>query len=285
MNNPKKDVIKFAEEFAYGFDPYKQEYRVLELFEYQKKMLINFEKNDHIIIKQSRQVGIDMVAAIYTAYLLLKKVNKNVLVLSNKNDCAENFLERVKKIILYAGEIPVLNNKRNIKLKNGNRIYVSGASIDSCRGFSPDLIYINNFEFIEHSRSVCECALPAVLSTGGQFIISSMPKYKKEFFHELWINATKKGNGFKPINISWKQNPNFSEEWYLEQCLRLGYNSDSIATELDGKFIERKDKKKKVAVNIRITKEKKDKISARMKQKGISSMTDYIMELIDKDLS
>ena len=60
-------------------------------------------------------------------------------------------------------------------------------------------------------------------------------------------------------------------------------NPDAIATELDGKFIKKK-ATKKATINIRLEPEKKEKILEKMKQKNISSITEYIMELINNNL-
>jgi len=174
-------------------------------------------------------------------------------------------------------------NQKNIYLKNGSRITVSGSSPDAVTGFKCDLIYMNNFEYINNLNDIYPAIQSAIYYTNGKLILSSTPRYKKDFFYNLWIDAAKKESSFKRINISWKENPYFDEEWYKKHCLILNNNPDTIATELDGKFINKKSNKK-VAINIRLEPEKKEKILRKMKQKNISSITSYIMELINKDL-
>lgn len=280
---PQNEIIKFAEEYAFAFNPYKNEYQKINLFDYQKNMLKSFEKNNFSIIKQSRQVGVDTAVAVYIAYFLLKNQNKQTLVISNNTDCAIKFLEKVKTILLYAKEIPERMNQKSIYLKNGSKITVTGSSADAGRGFRCDLIYMNNFEYINNSSNIYKAIQPTIYYAGGKLILSSTPKYKKDFFYNIWTSAAKKESSFKRINVSWKENPYFDEEWYKKECLVFG-NPDSITTELDGKFIVKKDKNRKAAINIRLSQDKKYEILKKMRQKNISSITDYIMELIDKDL-
>lgn len=285
MKKQKENIIKFAENSAFAYDPYKKKEKLLKLFKYQEKLLIDLEKNKFTIIKQSRQVGIDIAMAIYIAYFLLYNDNKSVLVISESNESAIDFLNKVRKILYYIETIPDINNKKNIQLKNGSRILTTGYSSNIGRGFSCDLVYINNFEYMKDSKVAHITLIPTICRTNSKYIISSTPKYKKDFFHKLWTDAVDKKNDFKPINISWKQNPNFDDVWYEKMCKHLNYDKNSIATELDGKFIEKKEKKKKSSINIRLEQDKKQKILTMMKQKNISSITDYIMELIDKDLN
>jgi len=284
--NYQSDVIKFAEEYAFAYDPQKNQYQKIEMFEYQKKLLKQFEKQDYTIIKQSRQVGIDTVMAVYIAYYLMNNSDKQVFAISTNTDCAINFLKKVKTILLYAKETPAQMNQKNICLKNLSRITVSGASFWSNAGrrFEIDFLYINNAESINYCRDIWMAAGMALsYKKNAKAILSSVPKFKDSFFHKMWVNAEKKENNFKRVSVSWKDNPQLDENWYNAYCLRVSNNPDAIATELDGKFIKKK-ATKKAAINIRLEPEKKEKILERMKQKNISSITEYIMELINNNL-
>jgi hypothetical protein len=283
MNNQKENVIKFAEEFAYVFDPYKNKYRVLELFEYQKKMLIDFEENRFNIIKHSKQVGVDTIVAIYIAYFMSENPDKTVIVISNSSDSSIKFLAKVKIILLRTGVKFIIQNKREISLENGSKIISHAGTKDAGKGHSIDLLFMNNVEYILNNQDVWAAAGPCLYATKGKAILASVPQYEEDFFHKMWCSAIREESDFKPKSIYWYENPNHNNEWFHKECLRLG-NPDSIKTELDCQFIERKEKRKKSTINIRIEKKKKDKIALRMKQKNISSITDYIMELIDKDL-
>jgi len=293
MKNQKNDVIKFAKDFAVALNPYTNVFQKIELYDYQKKLLKTFEKEKYTIIKQSRQVGIDLTAAIYIAYYIMKNSKKTILVISENFDGSVNFLEKVRKILLHATENLYIDSKENIsinnlkkiELNNGSKVFALPANENSLRGIDHvDLLFINNLEYIKNANDIWASLGIPLCMTNGKAILSSTPKYKKEFFHSLWTNAIKKENGFKPINVSWNQNPHFGNEWYEKMCRNFNYDKNTIKTELDGKFISRKDKKKKSAINIRVDQEDKQRILDRMKQKKISSITDYIIELINNDL-
>jgi len=278
------EILEFAEKYAFAFDPRKNGYSKINLFDYQKKLLQQLETQQFTIIKQSRNVGIDTAVAIYIANFLLKNNGKHVLVISNDTYGAIHFINKVK-IILINAKVDILNvSKKNIYLKNGSKITVTGCnSPNTGRETIVDLLYMNNIEFMTYPEDAWIGAGMSLASTGGSAIFSSTPKYKDSYFHKMWKLSKKKKNGFKPINITWKDVPNCDEEWYKKQCLMLGNIPDRIATEIDGNFIKKKEIKK-TAINIRLELGKKEQILKRMKQKNISSITDYIMELIDKDL-
>jgi len=288
----RTSVLEFAKEYAYAYNPYTNLSGKIELFDYQKHLLKNFDKNQFSIIKQSRQVGVDLVVAIYIAYLLTKEQEQEILVISDSGSSGEVFLQKVRNILIFEErdyyeeneKIFEVDNKKELQLKNNSRLRVVCPTGEAGRGCNIDLLFINNFEYVPHIEEVWVAAGIALTATKGKAIFTSTPRYKKSFFHKFWTDATKKLNDFKPTNINWKQNPYFDNEWYKKMCTILNNNNDAIAMELDGKFIDKKDKKKKTAINLRMELSKKEEILARMKQKNISSITDYIMELINRDL-
>ena len=287
----RTSVLEFAKEYAYAYNPYTNLSGKIELFEYQKQLLKSFEKNRFSIVKQSRQVGVDLVVAIYIAYFVSRNTDKEVLVISDSNKSGENFLSKIKNILRFEEldysddeKIFPIDNKNHLQLKNGSRITITSPNICAGRGCALDLLFVNNAEYIEHLDQIWMAAGLALSSTGGKAILTSTPRYKKSYFHNFWTRAIKKLNGFKPTNVNWKQNSYFDNEWYKKMCTILNNDKDAIAMELDGKFITKEDKKKKTAINLRMELSKKEEILARMKQKNISSITDYIMELINKDL-
>ena len=247
------NVIEFAKEHAYTFNPHKGVIENVELFDYQKKMLKSFEKNKFTIVKQSRQVGIDTVVAIYIAYLLMKSNGKTILAVYESADVATRFIEKVRDIIIRTKEsygienrkIFIINNKKELRLRNESRLMVTGGSPDGGRGCGIDLLFMNNFEFIPHSKEFWEASGMALSSSDGKAIFASVPRYKESHFYKLWTSAIKKTNYFKPINVTWKQNPNFDDAWYKNMCKTLNNDSDSIAMELDGKFAKKKGNTKK----------------------------------------
>jgi hypothetical protein len=278
------EILEFAEKYAFAFDPRKNGYSKINLFDYQKKLLQQLETQKFTIIKKSRQVGLDVALAIYVSNFALKNPGKQILVISCNIDEALCFLNKVKAILLNA-QAAILNmNQKNIYLRNKSTITVTGCSNNAGKGSRYDFIYMNEFEFNPNGKSVYESLFSTIsCASESKMIISSTPRYKGSFFYKLWNNARKKESDFKRINITWKDVPNRDEEWYKKECLMLGNFPGAITTELDGNFIE-KPKPKQEAINIRIIPEKKEQILKRMKQKNISSITDYIMELIDKDL-
>lgn len=282
MKKQNNGIIEFAEKFAYGYDPKKGECRLLKLYEYQKQMLLDIEKNKFTIIKQSREMGISTVMAIYISNLVLNNSNKTVLAILNSCNCAEMFLDKIKMILTNTNAKFSKSNKREIVLKNGSKIISKQSQIDAGKGYAADLIFMEHFEYIKDSKYIFPSIYPTIYARdNAKFIINSTPLYKDDLYYQLWTKALNKENEFKPINIHWSQNPALDNKWYKKRCEIL--NDDSIKTELDGEFIEKPSKKESM-INIRLKSAYKQEILNKMKKKNIKSITEYIMMLVEKDL-
>lgn len=277
----KSEIIKFAEQHSFTYNPFKNKFEIVELFDFQEKLLNQFERNSYNIICQSRQVGVDLAAAIYIAYFALKNENKRILIGSHEIGAGINFLDKMEKILSQTENSIEKRNEKNIYLKNGSIISTQAASINFGGGYGIDLLFLNNMESIQNIQKTWNGLMATISARKGKVILCSTPRFKKGFFHNLWTNSSK--NNFKRKLVLWKENPYLNNEWYIKMCNILDH-TDSIATELDCKFIDLK-KKKKSLISIRLETEKKEQIRKKMRQKNMNSITEYIMELINKDLS
>lgn len=91
----------------------------------------------------------------------------------------------------------------------------------------------HNCAHIEDLRELWK-GLFSTVSTGGRIILSSTPKGKGNLFHDLWIGAEGKKNGFNRIFLPWTVHPERGPEWFDEQCRAL--DASGVAQELLASF-------------------------------------------------
>ena len=130
----ENNIIEFAEKHTHIYNPFKCEYEKIKLFDFQKTILKKFDKERFVLIKQIRQMGIDTMIAIFVAYYATKTDNTNVLLISNNTESAIKLLTFVKNILITLKEKLLVNNQKNILLKNGSRISTTSASLDCVKG-------------------------------------------------------------------------------------------------------------------------------------------------------
>ena len=128
-----------------------------DLRPYQDKFLevLNSDK-ESIVSLQGRQSGKSISTSIYLTWLFLFRVNLTIGICANKGKLAAEFLNNVKNIFL---SIPIwmqqgitIWNKGSIENENGTRILTDVPSSDSFRGFTCDVVVVDECAFIPASK-------------------------------------------------------------------------------------------------------------------------------------
>ena len=121
----------------------------------------------------------------------------------------------------------VLNwNKGNIELENGSKIVAAATSSSAVRGGSYNIIFLDEFAFVENANQFYTSTYP-VVSAGKdtQVIITSTANGVGNLFYKLWEGAMQGANEFTPIRIDWWDVPGRDEKWKKETIsILLNYN-------------------------------------------------------------
>jgi hypothetical protein len=209
------------------------------LFPFQEETLKQFWKNDFNIVLKSRQMGISTLVAAYSLWLMLFHNDKNILVISTKQEVAK---ELVSKVRFANDNLPswlkvqcTEDNKLSLKFKNGSRILATSAAGDAGRSFALSLLVIDEAAFIEGVDEIWTAAYPT-LSTGGRSIILSTPNGVGNFFHKMWKDAEAKKGMFNPIKLPWNLHPERNQDW-RDQQTAIAKSPKEAAQELDCDFL------------------------------------------------
>ena len=188
------------------------------LYPYQKQMFQQFNDHRFNIVLACRQSGKSISACAYLLWFVLFNPEKTVAVLANKGETAREMLGR---ITLMLENIPFflqpgckVLNKGSVEFSNNSRIIARATSGSSIRGLSVNLLYLDEFAFVERAAEFYTSTYP-VISSGKEtkVIITSTANGLGNTFHKLWEGATQGVNEYKPFRVDWHDVPGRDEVW------------------------------------------------------------------------
>jgi hypothetical protein len=212
-----EDPVYFAEKYVKvvsldkGLVPF-------ELYPYQKKMFQHFNENRFSIVLACRQSGKSISSVVYLLWYALFNPEKTIAVLANKGSTAREMLTR---ITLALENLPFFLqpgcktlNKGSIEFSNNSRIIAAATSGSSIRGMSVNLLFLDEFAFVENAGEFYTSTYP-VVSSGktSRVIITSTANGIGNIYQKLWEGAVQETNEFKPFRVDWWDVPGRDEEW------------------------------------------------------------------------
>jgi hypothetical protein len=106
-------------------------------------------------------------------------------------------------------------NKGNIELENGSKILASATSSSAIRGGSFNLVYLDEFAFVENNmQEDFFASVYPTISSGktSKVLITSTPN-GLNMFYKLWTDSEEGKNDYKRIDVHWSQMPGRDEKW------------------------------------------------------------------------
>jgi hypothetical protein len=105
-------------------------------------------------------------------------------------------------------------NKRSIEFSNNSRILAAATSGSSIRGKSINLLYLDEFAFVENAATFYTSTYPVITSgISSKVIITSTANGIGNPFHRIWEGSVQKTNEYKPFRVDWWDVPGRDEEW------------------------------------------------------------------------
>ena len=189
-----------------------------ELYPYQEKMFDHFTTNRFSIVLACRQSGKSISSVAYLLWYAVFHPEKVIAILANKGATAQEMLGRVT---LMLENLPFFLqpgcralNKRSIEFSNNSRIVSAATSGSSIRGMSVNLLYLDEFAFVENAAEFYTSTYP-VISSGEQtkVIITSTANGIGNRFHKIWEGAVQGINEFQSYRVDWWDVPGRDDNW------------------------------------------------------------------------
>jgi len=188
------------------------------LYPYQKNMFKHFGENRFNVVLACRQSGKSISACAYLLWFALFNPEKTVAILANKGATAGEMLSRITLMLenipffLQPGNKAL--NKRSLEFSNNSRIIAAATSGSSIRGMSVNLLYLDEFAFVERAAEFYTSTYP-VVSAGKdtKVIITSTANGIGNQFHKIWEGAVQGINEFQSFRVDWHDVPGRDEAW------------------------------------------------------------------------
>jgi len=191
------------------------------LYPYQEEMFSHFNKNRFSVVLACRQSGKSISSVVYLLWYACFHPEKTIAILANKGAVAREMLARVT---LALENLPFFLqpgckalNKGSIEFSNNSKIMAAATSGSSIRGLSINLLFLDEFAFVENDAQFYTSTYP-VVSAGKdtQIIITSTANGIGNVYHKIWEGASTGTNEFKPFRVDWWDVPGRDEKWKEE---------------------------------------------------------------------
>src|SRR5210317_232095 len=189
-----------------------------KLYPYQQKMFEHFNNTRFSIVLACRQSGKSISSVVYLLWYSCFHPEKTIAILANKGAVAREMLAR---ITLALENLPMFLqpgckalNKGSIEFSNNSRIIAAATSGSSIRGMSVNLLFLDEFAFVERATEFYTSTYP-VISSGKdtKVIVTSTANGIGNQFEKIWTGAVQGVNEYKPFEVNWWDVPGRDEEW------------------------------------------------------------------------
>lgn len=227
----KEEIKKCAQSFEYWCSNYVHVMHpvkglmLFELYEFQKRVVRDFETHQFNIVKKFRQAGLTTVAVIWALWRCMFKFDQRIMVLS-KTDREATGVGKIVEIVkdnFPDWMKPVMKNDALHEKEfeeTGGIIWFYTPS--AARSKALTYLIIDEAAFIEKMDDHWKAMYPT-LSTGGNCIAISTVNGVGNWYEETYTKAQDKKNQFHIIDINYKEHPDYaSEEWAVKMRANLG---------------------------------------------------------------
>jgi hypothetical protein len=213
----------------------------IDLYPYQHQILNVVKDNRYTIVATARQAGkTTSIVGVILHYIIFNP-EKTVALLANKGDTAREILSRIQLAYqhlpkwLQQGIIEW--NKGSFVLENNSRVIASSTSSDSIRGFSINLLFIDEAAFIENWDDFFTSVFPTISSGQSTKIILVSTPNGLNHFHKIWVDAEEGRNNYIPIRVTWEDVPGRDEKWKEETIAAMGGDVEKFNQEHSVEFL------------------------------------------------
>lgn len=193
-----------------------------DMWDFQEDMVNTFHNNRFSICKLPRQVGKSTTSVAYILHQVLFNENFVVAILANRAPTARELLGKLKLAFEY---LPMFLkqgikewNKGSIWLANGSRVLADSTSGSSVRGFSFNLIFLDEFAFVPNNiaEEFFASTYPTVSSGKTSKVVVVSTPNGMNLFYRMWMDSIEGRSDYKNIEIHWSRVPGRDEKWAQE---------------------------------------------------------------------
>lgn len=210
-------------------------------YDYQERLLHHLQDNRFSIVLSARQTGKTTSTIGFLLHYTLFNEHKQVGVLANKGDQAQEILERYQlayeNLPFWMQSGVVEWNKKSILLENGCKILTSATGGSAARGKSFSCLFLDEAAFVPQNiwDPFWKSIYPTISSGKETKVILVSTPNGLNHYHTMWNTALKPGTPFEPFRVKWDDVPGRDEKFKSDQIAVSG--EAAWAQEFECKFL------------------------------------------------
>jgi hypothetical protein len=188
-----------------------------------------------------RQVGKSTTTVAFLLWYILFNSEKTVALQANKGDTAREILSRVQ---LAYQHLPnwmqqgvIEWNKGSFELENNSRILASTTSSDAIRGYSINVLFIDEAAYIDNWEEFFTSVFPTISSGEETKVIMVSTPNGLNHYYKLWTDSVEGRNSYKRIEVDWTRVPGRTQKWKDEMLASMGGDHQKFAQEHEVEWI------------------------------------------------
>ena len=198
--------------------------------------------NKNVCIMASRQIGKTTTTAAFMAHYLCFNVDKNIMVLANKDATAKEIVDKIIQIfrgLPYFLKPGALNfGKTGLNLDNGCRLLSAATTASTSIGFTIHKLMIDEMAHIQDGiiEPFWRSVYPTLSSSAvSQCIIISTPN-GTNMFYDIYSKSSlgTKKNSFTGIRVDYWQVPGHDDKWAA--AMKADFGEEFFAQEFELQF-------------------------------------------------
>lgn len=236
----KEDVVYFVTKYMKIININKGLINFIP-YPYQENMLKTMADERYTVIATARQAGKSTTTCGFILWYIIFHADKTVALLANKGETAREILGRIQLAYQHLPKWLQQGvkewNKGSFELENNSRVIAAATSSNNIRGFSINLLFIDEAAFIENWNEFFTSVYPTISSgTESKIVLVSTPNGLNHFY-QIWQNAAEKRNNYKPIKVMWYDVPGRDEDWRKDTLAAMNFDTEKFEQEYCVEFL------------------------------------------------
>jgi len=210
--------------------------QLFKTYPFQDEAVKRFLKYRFNINRWSRQVGKSTIVRGFILWYAMFHGDQLVAMLANKLSLAKEQLQLLRDSYIalpfWLQPGVKLWNKMSIQFSNNTRILVAPTTVDGIRGFSPNLLYLDEFAFLRTglAEEFWTSNFPSISSGKKTRVIITSTPCGMNLFYNLWEGAVDEKNAsyhdltskFVKSTVIWSEVPGRDAQWGIDEMARIG---------------------------------------------------------------
>jgi hypothetical protein len=210
-------------------------------WDYQKEMIQSFVDNRYTIVTTARQAGKSTTTCGFILWYIIFHSEKTVALLANKGETAREILGKVQLAYQHLPKWLQQGvkewNKGSFVLENNSRVIASATSASAIRGYTINLLFIDEAAHIENWEEFFTSVYPTISSGKESKIVLVSTPNGLNHFYSTWNNARQGKNGYNPILVNWKAVPGRDEKWKNDTLAGMNFDIEKFNQEMECEFL------------------------------------------------